>query len=81
MPKEGKNPRDKKRINLHVTYMGAGTISTTTAFTITVLGSSVFTRLGSTVVGTPLLIWNQVGVNKGTIAKSTVAENSSETIV
>ena len=30
---------------------------------------------------TPLLIWNQVGVNKGTIANSTVAENPSETVV
>ena len=80
LQKEGKNPRGKKRINLHVTYMGAGTISTTTAFTITVLGSSVFTWLGATVVGTPLLIWNQVGVNKGTIAKSTVAENPSDAV-
>ncbi|HJL64985.1 MAG TPA: hypothetical protein QGF70_05300 [Candidatus Thalassarchaeaceae archaeon] len=72
LQKVGNNPRGKERINLHVTYMGAGTISTVTAFTITVLGSSIFTWLGATIVGTPLLIWNQVGVNKGTIAKSVV---------
>jgi uncharacterized membrane protein len=66
--KAGQNPRGKDRINLHVTYMGGGTISTVTAFTITVLGSSVFTWLGATLVGTPLLIWNQAGVRRGRIA-------------
>ena len=74
---EGSNPRGKKRISLHVTYMGAGTISTVTAFTITVFGSTVLTWLGATVIGTPLLIWNQLGVNKGTIAKSTTEENAN----
>ena len=74
---EGSNPKGKKRISLHVTYMGAGTISTVTAFTITVFGSTVLTWLGATVIGTPLLIWNQLGVNKGTIAKSTTEENAN----
>ena len=74
---EGSNPRGKKRISLHVTYMGAGTISTVTAFTITVFGSTVLTWLGATMIGTPLLIWNQLGVNKGTIAKSTTEENAN----
>ena len=39
--------------------------------------STVLTWLGATVIGTPLLIWNQLGVNKGTIAKSTTEENAN----
>ena len=42
---------EARRISLHVTYMGAGTISTVTAFTITVFGS-IFTWLGATIIGT-----------------------------
>ena len=46
LQRDGSNPRGKQRISMHITYMGAGTISTVTAFTITVLGSSIFTWLG-----------------------------------
>ena len=72
-----KGPRGKQRIALHVTYMGAGTIATVTAFTITVFGSNVLTWLGATVIGTPLLTWNQIGVNKGKVASSVTAMDDS----
>ncbi|MGB0364722.1 MAG: hypothetical protein ACPGE8_01235 [Candidatus Poseidoniaceae archaeon] len=68
--RDGTSARGKKRISLHVTYMGAGTISTVTAFTITIFDHSVFTWLGATAIGTPLLMWNQMGVSKGRIASS-----------
>ena len=77
LQRDGSNPRGKQRISMHITYMGAGTISTVTAFTITVLGSSIFTWLGATIVGTPLLVWNQVGVNRGNVAKSVVDSDSN----
>ena len=72
-----KGPRGKQRIALHATYMGAGTIATVTAFTITVFGSNVLTWLGATVIGTPLLTWNQIGVNKGKVASSVTAMDDS----
>jgi len=43
----------------------------------TLFGSTIFTWLGATVIGTPLLVWNQLGVNKGTIAKSTTEDNAN----
>ena len=69
--------RGKQRIALHVTYMGAGTIATVTAFTITVFGSNVLTWLGATVIGTPVLTWNQIGVKKGKVASSVTAMDDS----
>ena len=72
--RDGTSARGKKRINLHVTYMGAGTITTVTAFTIVIFDHSIFTWLGATAIGTPLLTWNQVGVSKGKIATSVTSD-------
>ena len=47
--------------------MGSGTIATVTAFTITVLGSNIFTWLGATAIGTPLIIYNTNLVKKDKI--------------
>ncbi len=79
LSRDGTSARGKKRINLHVTYMGAGTIATVTAFTITIFDHSVVTWLGATAIGTPLLIWNQMGVSKGKIASNVTSEEEETT--
>ena len=41
--KSGTAPRGKERIRLHGIFMGAGTISTVTAFSLTAIGSALIT--------------------------------------
>ena len=72
----GSNPKGKKRITLHLTYMGAGTISTITAFTITIFDHSIFTWLGATILITPILTWYNIRVNKGTVAKNIISNTN-----
>ena len=67
LQKAEKLPRGKNRIQIHGIFMGSGTIATVTAFTITVLGSNVFTWLGATAIGTPLIIYNTNLVKKDKI--------------
>lgn len=64
---QGRGPRGKARITQHVVFMGAGTISTVTAFLLTAVGDSVFMWLLPTVIGTALITGYARQVNDGKI--------------
>jgi uncharacterized membrane protein len=63
--KSGTAPRGKERIRLHGIFMGAGTISTVTAFSVTAIGGGVVVWLLPTVIGTPLIVYNLGGLRSG----------------
>ena len=65
--RSGVAPRGKERIRLHGIFMGAGTISTVTAFSLTAVGGGIVMWLLPTVIGTPLIIWNMVGIRTGRV--------------
>lgn len=58
-------PRGKERIRLHGIFMGAGTISTVTAFSLTAIGGGIVMWLLPTLIGTPLIVWNLGGLRTG----------------
>jgi len=58
-------PRGKERIRLHGIFMGAGTISTVTAFALTAIGGGIVMWLLPTLIGTPLIVWNLGGLRTG----------------
>ena len=47
--------------------MGAGTISTVTAFSVTAIGGGIVIWLLPTVIGTPLIGWNLSGLRSGRV--------------
>jgi len=63
----GVAPRGKDRIRLHGLFMGAGTISTVTAFSVTTIGGGIDIWLLPTVIGTPLIGWNLSGLRSGRV--------------
>ena len=65
--KSGTAPRGKERIRLHGIFMGAGTISTVTAFSLTAIGGGVVVWLLPTVIGTPLIVYNLGGLRSGRV--------------
>tara|TARA_B100000003_G_C10931242_1_gene371225 strand:+ start:564 stop:1241 length:678 start_codon:yes stop_codon:yes gene_type:complete len=65
--KSGVAPRGKERIRLHGIFMGAGTISTVTAFSLTAVGGGVVMWLLPTAIGTPLIVWNLGGLRTGRV--------------
>ena len=65
--KGGTAPRGKERIRLHGIFMGAGTISTVTAFSLTAIGGGMVTWLLPTFIGTPLIFYNLGGLRSGRV--------------
>jgi len=65
--KSGTAPRGKERIRLHGIFMGAGTISTVTAFSLTAIGGGIVVWLLPTVIGTPLIVYNLGGRRSGRV--------------
>ena len=65
--KGGTAPRGKERIRLHGIFMGAGTISTVTAFSLTVVGGGILIWLLPTFIGTPLILYNLGGLRNGRV--------------
>ena len=60
--KSGVAPRGKERIRLHGIFMGAGTISTVTAFALTAIGGGIVIWLLPTAIGSPLIAYNLGGL-------------------
>jgi len=65
--KSGTAPRGKERIRLHGIFMGAGTISTVTAFSLTAVGGGIVMWLLPTFIGTPLILYNLGGLQSGRV--------------
>ena len=65
--KGGTAPRGKERIRLHGIFMGAGTISTVTAFSLTAIGGGILVWLLPTVIGTALIMYNLGGLRSGRV--------------
>jgi hypothetical protein len=65
--KSGTAPRGKERIRLHGIFMGAGTISTVTAFSLTAVGGGMVMWLLPTFIGTPLILYNLGGLQSGRV--------------
>ena len=65
--KSGIAPRGKERIRLHGIFMGAGTISTVTAFSLTAIGGGIVIWLLPTLIGTPLIFYNLGGLRSGRV--------------
>lgn len=63
----GKAPRGKERIRLHGIFMGAGTISTVTAFSLTAIGGGIVVWLLPTVIGSALITYNLGGLRSGRV--------------
>ena len=60
--KSGVAPRGKERIRLHGIFMGAGTISTVTAFSLTAIGGGIVIWLLPTAIGSPLISYTLGGL-------------------
>ena len=65
--KSGTAPRGKERIRLHGIFMGAGTISTVTAFSLTAIGGGIVVWLLPTVIGSALITYNLGGLRSGRV--------------
>ena len=65
--KSGTAPRGKERIRLHGIFMGAGTISTVTAFSLTAIGGGIVVWLLPTVIGSALITYNLGGLRNGRV--------------
>ena len=65
--KSGIAPRGRERIRFHGIFMGAGTISTVTAFSLTAIGGGMVTWLLPTFIGTPLIFYNLGGLRSGRV--------------
>ena len=77
--KRGVAPRGKERIRLHGIFMGAGTISTVTAFSLTAIGGGIVVWLLPTVIGSVLIRYNLGGLRTGRVQVPSV-ERTSETM-
>ena len=65
--RSGTAPRGKERIRLHGIFMGAGTISTVTAFSLTAIGDGIVVWLLPTVIGSALITYNLGGLRSGRV--------------
>ena len=65
--KSGIAPRGRERICFHDIFMGAGTISTVTAFSVTAIGGGVVMWLLPTFIGTPLIFYTLGGLRSGRV--------------
>jgi len=65
--RSGTAPRGKERIRLHGIFMGAGTISTVTAFSLTAIGGGIVVWLLPTIIGTALILYNLGGLRTGRV--------------
>ena len=72
--KSGTAPRGKERIRLHGIFMGAGTISTVTAFSLTAIGGGIVVWLLPTVIGSALITYNLGGLRSGRVQIPTNSE-------
>ena len=72
--KSGTAPRGKERIRLHGIFMGAGTISTVTAFSLTAIGGGIVVWLLPTVIGSALITYNLGGLQSGRVQIPTNSE-------
>lgn len=73
--KGGVAPRGKERIRLHGIFMGAGTISTVTAFSLTAIGGGIVIWLLPTAIGTPLIAYNLGGLRTDRVKVPKVKES------
>ena len=74
--KSGVAPRGKERIRLHGIFMGAGTISTVTAFSLTAIGGGIVVWLLPTVIGSALITYNLGGLRTGRVQIPTDSESA-----
>ena len=74
--KSGVAPRGKVRIRLHGIFMGAGTISTVTAFSLTATGGGIVVWLLPTLVGSALITYNLGGLQSGRVQIPTDSESA-----
>ena len=74
--KSGVAPRGKERIRLHGIFMGAGTISTVTAFSLTAIGGGIVVWLLPTLVGSALITYNLGGLQSGRVQIPTDSESA-----
>jgi uncharacterized membrane protein len=74
--RSGTAPRGKERIRLHGIFMGAGTISTVTAFLLTAIGGGIVVWLLPTVIGTALILYNLGGLRSGRVQIPTNSESA-----
>ena len=73
--KSGTAPRGKERIRLHGIFMGAGTISTVTAFSLTAIGGGIVVWLLPTVIGSTLITYNLGGLRSGRVQIPSNSDN------
>ena len=73
--KSGTAPRGKERIRLHGIFMGAGTISTVTAFSLTAIGGGIVVWLLPTVIGSALITYNLGGLRSGRVQIPSNSDN------
>ena len=73
--KSGTAPGGKERIRLHGIFMGAGTISTVTAFSLTAIGGGIVVWLLPTVIGSTLITYNLGGLRSGRVQIPSNSDN------
>ena len=73
--KSGVAPRGKERIRLHGIFMGAGTISTVTAFSLTAIGGGIVIWLLPTAIGSPLIAYNLGGLRTDRVKVPEIIES------
>ena len=73
--KNGVAPRGKERIRLHGIFMGAGTISTITAFSLTAIGGGIVIWLLPTAIGSPLIAYNLGGLRTDRVKVPEIKES------
>ena len=71
----GTAPRGKERIRLHGIFMGAGTISTVTAFSLTAIGGGIVVWLVPTAIGSGLITYNLGGLRDGRVQIPRYSDN------
>ena len=74
--RSGTAPRGKERIRLHGIFMGAGTISTVTAFSLTAIGGGIVVWLLPTLIGSALIMYNLGGLRTGRVQIPTNSESA-----
>ena len=74
--RSGTAPRGKERIRLHGIFMGAGTISTVTAFSLTAIGGGIVVWLLPTLIGSALITYNLGGLRSGRVQIPTNSESA-----
>ena len=71
----GVAPRGKERIRLHGIFMGAGTISTVTAFSLTAIDGGIVIWLLPTAIGSPLIAYNLGGLRTDRVKVPEIKES------